>query len=382
MIFLFPYLQVYIGELSPTEYRAFFMAFGLVFFAVGVSEAYLLSSFLPYWLSAFIYGGTTAALIPFLVTLPESPLRTRNFAKNFKSYMQSLKSQTGILTHGFSKDIKPFLNRFIMADLIIVMNVYMGYYVITQYAEPILDIAGASEWSVPHGVLVAGTVGCSEIVGASFSSILSKYLGRIKCCVIGAISMCLGHTGIAVYFILIDGLGPHSTGEIVSDNTSVSELCFFKPAINSDLGEKYSPLALISMTFLILLFSMFWLLQPFLIAVELFTDDTRGLGFGINMCLYFIYIITLSFLFPVVENEIGPALSFLFFAFICALAAILIPTLVPETKGRPAGERGDKFTVKQNWVELLKPFGKATRTTLFFFKCQLNRVVQGKRTRH
>ena len=375
-------MQVYIGELSPIEYRAFFMAFGPVFFAFGISETYLLSSFLPYWLSAFIYGGTTAVLIPFLVTLPESPLRTRNIAKNLKSYIQSLKSQTGILTKGFSRGIRPFLNRFIMADLIIVMNVYMGYYVITQYAEPILDIAGASKWSVPHGVLVAGTIGFSEILGSSFSSILSKYLGRIKCCVIGAISMCLGHTGIAVYFILIDGLGPHSTGEVVSGNTSVSELCFFKPAINSDLGEQYSPLALISLTFLILLFGMFWLLQPFLIAVELFTDDTRSLGFGINMCLYFIYIITLSFLFPVIENEIGPALSFLFLAFICALAAILIPTLVPETKGRPAGERGDKFTVRQNWVELLKPFGKASRTTLFFFKRQLNGVVKGKRARN
>ena len=306
------------------------------------------------------------ALIPFVVTLPESRIRTRNILQNMKKLHQNFKNQRKFFPCGFA--LSPFLIRLFMMEVVLLCHCFMGYNLLLQYVGPLLEVAGASKWSVPHGVIVAITLGLSQMIGLIQATIVSRKLGHIISCLIGAMGVCLGHTGIAVYFILIDGLGPHSTGEVVSGNTSVSELCFFKPAINSDLGEKYSPLAFISMFVVVLFYGTFWTMQPYVIAAELFTDDTRGLGLGICSSSAYFYNILLSFLFPYLESSVGTALTFVPFISISALAAILVPTLIPETDGRPMGERGDMFTPKQNCIELFQ----AIKTLLCLCKPKLN----------
>ena len=247
-------LQMYIGEISPKEYRFRLLALVYVMYALGTIMVYLLGTFFSYWICAFVYGGWVAVAIPFMFFLPEPPFRTRNVLKNVQNVVKTIKNAGNVYSELAGKiELRPFFNRLIMCIVVVTFNSFMGYIVLVQYVGPILNVAGASHWSIPHGVLVAVTVGGSDLIGSILALILSRKLGHIISCSIGAMGVCLGHTGIAVYFILIDGLGPHSTGEVVSGNTSVSELCFFKPAINSDLGEQYSPLALISMSIVMIL---------------------------------------------------------------------------------------------------------------------------------
>ena len=348
-------LQMYIGEISPKEYRFQLLAVGYVMYALGTIMVYLLGTYFSYWICAFVYGGWIAVTIPFMLFLPEPPFRTRNILKNVQKIVKTMKNVGNVYSELAGKiELGPFFNRIIMSNVVITFNSFMGYIVLVQYVGPILNVAGARNWSIPHGVLVAITMGGSDLIGSILAIILSKKLGHIISCSIGAMGVCLGHTGIAVYFILIDGLGPHSTGEIVSGNSSVSELCFFKPAINSDLGEKYSPLALISMSIVMVLMTTFWILQPHIIGIELFPNETRSLGMGISSSYKFLCHTIASFLFPFVERSIGTSLTFFILAFIAAIGAFLVPTLVPETKGRPMGERGDKFTIKRNWMEFLE----------------------------
>jgi hypothetical protein len=374
--------QVYVGEVSPSNYRTSFIGVGYVLYAVGLMETYFLGSFLPFWICAFIYSGTIVVAIPFiLLTLPEPPNRPRNIATSAKNFLSGIRSK-------FNLSLFPckfqghFLKRLLKIEIVFFFSGFMGHVAIVQYTGPILEVAGASQWRIPHGVLLAITVGGIEMVGSILAILISRKLGHILSCCIGAAGMCLGHLGMGAYFTIVVGFGP-SVNQMANEYTKLNDtgsgivsemqLCFFNPAApNSDLGERYSPLALISMAVVMVMYGMFWMMQPFVIAVELLTDDIRSVGMGITASSCSMYMILASFLFPWVERSIGTAATFFSLSLISAIGAILIPTLVPETKGRPMGERGDKFTPKQNWLELFQA------VTSFCVCCKRSRNFESK----
>ena len=318
--------------------------------------SYLFGAFFPYWVCAFIYGGITAALIPLIVGISESPSRNCNIVKNAKKMLTNLKIQKDIiLVRGFT--LGPLFRRIIMIEAVFFSHSFMGYVALIQYVGPILNVAGGRNWPIPHGVLVALAVGGGDIMGSMLSILASLRLKHVFSACIGAIGVCIGHLGIATYFVIVDGLGPH---EVFHEQGYINEsifsgICFFKPAIKDDIGQKYSPLALICIAIVMVMYGAFWMMQAYVISVELFNDETRELGAGIAMASESTYYIVLSFLFPWLETTIGIALLFFIHALIAVLTAIMIPTLIPETKGKVMGERGDTFTPKQNWIELFQP---------------------------
>ena len=313
---------------------------------------YLFGAFFPYWVCAFIYGGITAALISLVICVTEP--RNRNIVKNAKKMLTNLKIQKDVLVREFT--VGPFFRRILMVEAVFFSHSFMGYVALLQYVGPILNVAGARNWHIPHGVLVALAVGGGDIMGSLLSILTSLRLKHVFSAFIGAIGVCIGHLGIATYFFIVDGFGPHEVfHEQGYVNESISSICFFEPAIRADIGLKYSPLALICIAIVIVMYGAFWMNQPYVISVELFNNETRELGVGIAMASESIFYLLLSFLFPWLEATIGIALLFFLLALIAALTAIMIPTLVPETKGKVMGERGDTFTPKQNWIELFQP---------------------------
>ena len=338
-------------------------------YALGVILAYLLGTFLSYWICAFIYSGLLVVLIPFLLFIQESPLRTRHVVNNAKKLLTSLKNKKIGLSSGLA--FRSLLLRLSFTNLIYFCHVFMGNNVLLQYVGPILNVAGASEWNIPHGVLVALTVGGGEFIGAILSIITSPRLKHVVSAFIGAVGVCIGHIGIAVYFVLIGGFSPRAVDVKIPQNTSnqsspgLSMICFFEPTVNGDLGQQYSPLALIGLAVVMIMYGAFWMLQPSVIAVEMFPDGARDLGVGITVAVRCTFQVILSFLPPFLERLVGAAIMFFLFAIIAGATAILVPCIVPETKGRPMGERGDKFTPKQN----LKEFFKALKLLCF---CKLN----------
>ena len=274
------------------------------------------------------------------------------------------KVKNGLLSFKFlskrsSVKMGPFCKRLLVVELVFFFHVSMGCIVLLQYVGPVLQVAGADQWTVPHGILVALTIGVSDLIGSVLTILLSIKIGHVTSCAIGAAGVCLGHIGIAVYFSLVESFSPHGSNDVlakdISMNFTITEKCFFEPKINSQLGEEYSPLALISMSIVMLSYGIFWMVQPYVITVELFPDNWRGLALGICTCSYQLNNIIISLVFPFLEHWIGAALSFVIFASIAALCAILLPIIVPETKGRPMGERGDKLTPKTNCLEFLQP---------------------------
>ena len=337
-------------------YRAVFLGFTYIIYALGTTMSYLLGTFLTYWICAFIYSAIMAAIVPLLFFIQESPLRTRSIVKNAQKLLNIFRKWK---TDGPQRTfpILSLMKRLSVTSVIVVFHVFMGYMVLVQYVGPILNVAGASEWNIPHGVLVALTVGGGDLVGAVLTMIFSSRLNHVVSAFIGAVGVCIGHIGIAVYFILAGELSRQPTETNVTQNTSnhssLGLSCFFEPAIDGDLGQQYSPIALISIAIIMVMYGAFWMVQPYVITVEIFPDDIRDIGVGITISFMGILQVILSFVFPFVEASLGPALSFFTFAFIAGMAAIVIPCIVPETKGRPMGERGDKFTPKQNLMEFI-----------------------------
>ena len=97
--------------------------------------------------------------------------------------------------------IGPFCKRLLVVELVFFFHVFMGSLVLMQYVGPILQVAGADRWTVPHGILVALTIGVSNLIGSVLAILLSMRIGHVTSCAIGAAGMCLGHIGIAVYFL-------------------------------------------------------------------------------------------------------------------------------------------------------------------------------------
>ena len=343
------------GELSPSsKYRVVFVGFGFLVYAAGSAMTYALGAFISYWICAFIYSGMMTALIPFQLFIQESPLRTRNIIKNAKSLLVAMKNLKDGVSH--KSEFGPFVKRLVLVNAVFVSHVFMGYTVLLQYVGPILNVAGASEWNIPHGVLIALTVGGGDFLGAMLSMFISPRLNHVVSAFIGAVGVCIGHIGIAVYFILVGELSRQPAETIITQNTSnhssLGLICFFEPTIDGDLGQQYSPIALIGIAIVMVMYGTFWMMQPYVILVELFPNGAnRDLGVGITLMARSILQVVLSFLFPILDSAIGTAPSFFLFAANAILAAILIPCIVPETKGRPMGERGDKFTPKQNLIE-------------------------------
>jgi hypothetical protein len=336
------------------------MGFSYVMYALGTTLTYLLGTFFPYWICAFIYGGIMAALIPFLVTVQKSPLRTRNVCKNIEKLKMNLKSEKKSRNCCHRYSIYSFLSRFLMVQAILFCHAFMGYSVLVQYVGPIFNAAGASEWNIPHGVLVALSIGGGDMIGSILSIPIATKLTRIMSAFIGAVGVCIGHIGIAVYFILVGELGHQPLEAYITQNTSnhssLGLVCFFEPTIDGDLGQQYSPIALISIAIVMVMYGAFWIMQPYLITVELFSNETRDIGMVVFVVSQNIYHMSASFTFPFLEKSIGPALSFFILAFFAGLTAIFLPCIVPETKGRPMGERGDRLTPKQNLMEFYGSF--------------------------
>ena len=353
-------LQVYIGEIAPQQYRFAFVTLAYIAYALGTIEAYTLGTFLPYWICAFIHGGEMIILTLFLLPLVKFHLSIQNCIAKAKNALSSFK----ILRKKSPMKMGSFCKRLLVVELVFIFHVFMGYMVLVQYVGPVLQVAGADRWTVPHGILVALTIGVSDLIGSVLATFVSMRIGHVTSCAIGAAGVCLGHIGNAVYFSLVDSFSasPRDFKDVFNSSINLTvtvrlsiEKCFFEPKINSQLGQDYSPIALISMSIVMLSYGIFWMIQPYVITIELFPDNWRGLALGICTGSYQLNSIILSLVFPFLEHWIGAAMSFVIFASLATLCAILLPIIVPETKGRPMGERGDKFTPKQNCMEFLQP---------------------------
>ena len=84
-----------------------------------------------------------------------------------------------------------FCKRLLVVELVFFFHVSMGYMVLVQYVGPVLQVAGADQWTVPHGILVALTIGVSDLIGSVLTTFVSMRIGHIMSCAIGATGVCL-----------------------------------------------------------------------------------------------------------------------------------------------------------------------------------------------
>ena len=177
----------------------------------------------------------------FLLPVVKFHLSVQNCSVKVKETSFSFK----ILSKKSPVTMGPFCKRLLVAELVFIFHTCMGYMVLVQYVGPVLQVAGADQWTVPHGILVTLTIGVTDLIGSVLATFVSMRIGHIMSCAIGAAGMCLGHIGNAVYFSLVNSFSSRDSEDILdsSMNLTITEKCFFEPKITSQLGEEYSPIA-------------------------------------------------------------------------------------------------------------------------------------------
>lgn len=352
------FLQVYIAEVAPAKLRG--RIGGLIPSTIGLGSfiCFVSGALLGYWQTAYLLTGINVVYLLLLLTVKESPTRSRNVVKNLKRmhgrHKYSVKSMEDVSVTG--KRRSPYCTKTFFWQLPLTMMLYVylqftGINAITFYAGPVFIAGGAEEWGLDPGITTALCVGFAQMMSGLLAAFVFGRISRQILLVCGAVGMMVGNSAIGTFFVLIDGIGPRELASVNASN--MSELvCFFRPTTNEELGFLYSPLAIIGTIVFILSFASCFASVVHITAAEVYADNTRAVGMAISVATNWVSVVIVTFLFPYCSNYLGTAASFYLLAAVAATAAIFVPLFVPETKGKPLGWSSTvQFSVRRNLYE-------------------------------
>lgn len=372
-------LQIYIAELAPPRLRG--RIGGLIPSTIGLGSfiCFVIGALLGFWQTAFVLTGINVIYLLLLLTVKESPTRSRNVIKNIKRmhgrFKYSVKSMEDVSVTG--KKSSPFCSKTFLWQLLLTMTLYIylqftGINAITFYAGPVFIAGGAEGWGLDPGITTALCVGFAQIISGLLAAFVFGRISRQILLVCGALGMMVGNIALGTFFVLIDGIGPQEFVPVNSSNLS-GLVCFFQPTPNEELGRLYSPLAIVGTIVFILSFGSCFASVVHITAAEVYADSTRAVGMAISVATNWTSVVIVTFLFPYCSNYLGTGASFYILAAVAATAAIFVPLFVPETKGKPLGWSSTvQFSVRRNLTE----FFTSLKGSLCFFcglarKCRL-----------
>ena len=343
--------------MAPTRLRG--RIGGLIPATIGLGAfiSFLTGALLGFWQTAYVLAGLKVLYLLLLLTVKESPTRSRNPIKNIKKmsgrYKYSVKSMEDISKAG--KKRSPYCTTTFFWQLLLTMTLYVylqftGINAIAFYAGPVFVAGGAEEWGLDPGITTSLCFGFAQVIGGLLATFVFGRFSRQILLVCGALGMMVGNGALGTFFALVDGIGPQDLQVAPMNSTNMSELvCFFQPTSNEELGRIYSPLAIIGTIVFALSFSGCFSSVVHITAAEVYADSTRAVGMAISVATNWISVVIVTFVFPYCSNYLGTASAFYLLASVAATAAIFVPVFVPETKGKPLGWASTvNFSIRRN----------------------------------
>ncbi len=311
---------LYIAEMSIEKNRGFLVTLYLIAINFGIFVSYLVAYIFSYsgdWRYMLLLGLFPAVFLGFsALLLPESPrwLILKNKLEKARQILEKIhgseKTKVEIceIQKVISEEKASRTSRFnpnyfrilVLGAIVSIFTQAVGINAIIYYAPTLLEKTGFGQASV--SILASIGIGLTVTLAAVFAAFFIDKFGRRR--------------------LLLSGLG----GIILS---LVFIVCAFHFIENSRL-----------LGWTVLLSSILFVacqgisVGPacFLIPSEIFPVKIRGTGMGISIAFNWLTNSLVAFLFPIVLDQYGAAISFSFFLLISILGWMLFYFYVPETR--------------------------------------------------
>ena len=327
---------MYIAEISPAKMRGKFVSINQLTIVIGILIAqvvnwliakpvpegataeFILNSWNGQYGWRWMFGVETVPAFAFFVLMfiiPESP---RWLVKNAKdSQAQSTLEKIGgrsyaqdALVHikntlineiekvNFKDLLEPKMKKIIIIGIILaVFQQWCGINVIFSYAEEVFSAAGYGVSDILFNIVITG------IVFLIFTFVAIHTVDRFG----RRILMLTGSAGLAITYILIGAIYYlHSTGFHMLLLVIIAVACY---------AFSLAPIV--------------WVLLA-----EIFPNRTRGAAMSIAVFSLWTGCFTITYSFPALNYNLGPAYTFWIYAVICIAGFLFVKKFVPETKGK------------------------------------------------
>ena len=296
------------------------------------------------WLSVIALS-VFAIFIPLITTLVETPrwliskgrnpqagkallwLRGRSYAiaKEQREIEQQLASENKLsIWESFQAfKTKPVLHPMILSLSLMFLQQFSGINAIIFNAQKIFEDSRVSN----PAVVASLAIGSVQVVATFFGLLLTDVLGRKFLLITGGFVMACSMGGIGTYAYFTNK--PYCHPDLSINGSATTSI---------GCKDNIQPLAIASMMFYIIGFSIGWGALPWILSSEIIPMRVRGVGMGIATFANFSFAAIVTGAFESYQKAVYPCGTFWSFGFICFLAIIFVAVFIPETKGKSLEE--------------------------------------------
>ncbi|KAJ8920261.1 hypothetical protein NQ315_011922 [Exocentrus adspersus] len=325
-------LPMYIAEVSEVPNRGMMSLTLNVFWAVGNFIPYALGPFISImWFNIILACIPSAFFIIFLLTGVETPyyLMENNKTDKAEKSLMKLRSLEKEGVQNELEDIKAHLKKeedghfsdilkkvelrkaFIICLVLIIAQEMSGFCAITFYLQPIFE---AADTNIPPE-MSALYVGVSMLVSSFIAPFLVDRLGRRFLTIASCAGMCAALVMLGSFFYVQD-----------STESSTDSILW---------------IPIFSLVFYILSFNFGMCSVPWTLCSELFPNNVKQIAASCVSSTCWLTTFLITRFFNDMNDGLGRAGTFWFFAACCLTAAIFSVIMVPETKGKSFSEIQD-----------------------------------------
>ncbi|BFG03883.1 facilitated trehalose transporter Tret1-2 homolog [Drosophila madeirensis] len=317
---------MYCTEISTTALRGTIGSFFQLLIVTGVFYGYVLGAFLPLTTINILCSILPLIFAAVHFFMPESPVYLAKKGRNEDTAkaLQWLRGKDAdisdelkeILDESQKQNDQPKIN-FMAALRRPVTRKGLGISVLLQIFQ---------QWTGINAILFYST-SIFEDVGAGLSGSMSTIL-------IGFTQT----TSTVVAVAIIDKAGRRIllliSGVFMAITTCLMGVYFQMSESNPDSVIGLGWLPIVSICIFIVFFSIGFGPVPWLVMAEVFSEDIKSLGGSIAGTSNWLSAFTVTLLFPILKDSIGPGPTFWIFTVIAVLSFFYALFFVPETKGK------------------------------------------------
>ena len=360
----FPFIQVYIGELSSAKLRGLFGSMVEASLVVGVIMYYALGSisgFFYYYIS-LVAVGIVALFEVLMIWLPETPrwLLSRGYGEDAEKVIKWLRGPA----INVSKEMEEIKHQItanrtsakIIWKILLTRKVFVPFvYVLISVAfvqlsgiNAVASFAGEllSEAGVAHPRITSiYAVGIANLAGTLIALFITDLIGRKTLLIVSGLLMAVGTCMLGIHFFITRPslCSSHQSGNTTSDSLLDMD--------SHSCNSQYGPLAIVSLILYNFSFSIGWGPVPWLLLSELLPLSVRGVAAGFAMTTCWVFGAITIGLYLEYAELVQPWFAMWTLLLLNLTSVLFVLLFIPETKGKTLEEVEKKFERRPKVVE-------------------------------
>jgi len=205
----------------------------------------------------------------------------------------------------------------ILALILMFFQQFSGINAVVFNAEKIFEDSRVSNAATVASLAVGGV----QVIATFVGFLLTDVLGRRILLIVGGVIMTLSMISMGTYGYL--------TNEPYCNPDAPNNVNF-----TSGCVEHLQPLAIASIMFYIIGFSIGWGALPWVLSSEIIPMRVRGVGMGMATFTNYACAAVVTGAFENYQNTVRPWGTFWSFGVMCLLSIVFVTVFIPETKGK------------------------------------------------